>query len=118
MESVTLQLLASDRSVLAELFGVDDPRAGSQSKIEGIGEVVFFKATSRPGMAFEDIVISIAINVTTGVPMGLLANWIFESLSKRGVNGVRMGTDPIVKTNEEEIAHALMEQLKAFYRRM
>ena len=106
---VNIRIHAEDLTVLKELFGTDSPKPATSAALDGVpnAKVEFVQLARRPGMTGEDIVITVVINLVTGIPAGVLANWIYTRLSRRGMLPVEVGRDEIVKTTEAEIRKSL-----------
>lgn len=58
-------------------------------------------------MSAEDIVITVVINLATGVPTSLAAAWVYQRLTRDGRQPVEIGSDPVVKTTEGEVLEAV-----------
>lgn len=104
--TITVRIHANDRNVLTELFGTESPERGTKATSDGI-EATFIGLDRRPGMTMEDILITITINLVTGVPTSLVAAWIYARLAKNGEQGVEIGKDPMIQVTEEEIREAV-----------
>jgi hypothetical protein len=101
-----VRIRATDESILTKLFDSDE---GGRKKIALVDEVEIelSDVKKRPGMSNEDIIITIVINIATGLPINLLASWIFTHLTAKGDLPIEIGDDPIVKVSQEEIEETL-----------
>jgi hypothetical protein len=110
LDRLSVRIYASDTELLEKLFGVSAPDRGATTSIDGV-EVSFASLGKRPGMSTTDLIITVLINRTTGVPTSLLAAWIYSHLAKEGKQPVEIGSDPLVKVGEAQILKAVTNQV-------
>jgi hypothetical protein len=107
-DTLTVRVHAYDRDLLRELFESEEPDPTATVTVDGV-EATLGGVSQRPGMSSEDIIITILINLGTGVPTSLIAAWIYTRLTRKGQQSVEVGKDPIVKTTEAEILEAVTQ---------
>lgn len=105
-QNVTVRLRADDDKILDRLFDTNDGIRSKTATIDDI-DITLGEVKRRRGMATEDLIITIVVNVATGLPTSLLAAWMYDKLTEKGKTPIEVGDDPEVKTTEAEIEKAL-----------
>ena len=103
---IPISIHANERTILNDIFGSESPRHNLSVSLDGV-DVAFKGIVQKHGMTTEDIIITVLLNISTGIPIGLVSSWIFEKLSKKGSYPVEIGSDPVIKTSENEIIKAV-----------
>lgn len=106
-QTIEVRVSALDEKLLDQLFETKDGIRAKTASIDGV-EFMLSEIKRRPGMTAEDIIITIVINLATGITTGLLAAWIFDKLTGKGETPVEVGDDPEVKTTVQEIEEAIV----------
>ncbi len=104
--NIEICLHCEDLELLQELFGTEAPALQSSMTFDD-HELAVKSIERRPGMVAEDVLITIVINVATGIPTGLLATWIWEKLSKKGARPVAIMDDADMNVTAKEIEEAI-----------
>lgn len=105
MQSIVLTVLVPSPHVAKELFGSvpqswSDASDGMSLSVEGV--------RTAPGMSSADIILSVIISFGTGVPAGVLANYIYSRMTK-GKASVAIPGQASVAVTEQQI-HDLVEK--------
>jgi hypothetical protein len=106
MQSIVLTVLVPSPHVAKELFGSVQPQSWSDAS-DGMSLSVEGVRTA-PGMSSADIILSVIISFGTGVPAGVLANYIYSRMTK-GKASVAIPGQASVAVTEQQI-HDLVEK--------
>lgn len=110
-QTIAVRVPAVDDTLLDQLFETKNGVRTKTANIDGV-DFKLGDIKRRPGMTAEDIIITIIINLATGMTTGLLAAWIYEKLTAKGETPVEVGDDPEVKASVKEIEEALIVATK------
>lgn len=103
-KTINVMVKTSDPSLLDGLF---EEGESSASILDGASCLLKNKR-KLPGAIGTEIVIELLINVTVSISTSLLASWIYDKLSNKGENAVKIEEEYVFDL--EEIYGALAEE--------